>query len=179
MAGLLKDVYSLSFYKTLSDTFSQLISGFEPMAFMEKIYNADFETKELKQRMRHTSEVLHAFFPNDYKETVMLLKQAIDMIREKGVTDDGLAYMCFPDYVEVYGLDDYETSVGAIEYITQFVSCEFAVRPFLIRYGKRMIGQMLIWSKHENSKVRRLASEGSRPRLPWTRRPCTTCAASP
>lgn len=167
MASLLKNVYSTSFYKTLGDTFSELLPGFKSTAFMKKIYSEDFESKELKQRMRHTSEILHEFFPDDYKETVALLKQAINLIREKGVSDDGLAYMCFPDYVEVYGLNDYETSIDAIEYITQFVSCEFAVRPFLIKYGERMISQMLLWSKHENSKVRRLASEGSRPRLPW------------
>ena len=51
--------------------------------------------------------------------------------------------------------------------ITQFVSCEFAVRPFIIRYEKEMLAQMHKWSNHEHEMVRRLASEGSRPRLPW------------
>lgn len=71
------------------------------------------------------------------------------------------------NYVEQYGLDDYETSVKAIERITQFTSCEFSVHPFIIRYPNEMMVQILIWSKHENWGVRRLASEGCRPRFPW------------
>jgi 3-methyladenine DNA glycosylase AlkC len=72
------------------------------------------------------------------------------------------------NYIEQYGLDDYETSIKAIEKITQFTSCEFSVRPFIIKYEKKMMKQMLIWSKHEHWGVRRLSSEGCRPRLPWT-----------
>ena len=67
----------------------------------------------------------------------------------------------------MYGLDDFDTSVKAIEFITQFITCEFAVRPFLLKYGNTMMEQMQAWSLHKNHKVRRLASEGSRPRLPW------------
>ncbi|MGY0037975.1 DNA alkylation repair protein [Pedobacter sp. NJ-S-72] len=51
--------------------------------------------------------------------------------------------------------------------ITQFISCEFAVRPFLAKYGGQMMIRMEKWSLHESHKVRRLASEGSRSRLPW------------
>jgi 3-methyladenine DNA glycosylase AlkC len=54
-----------------------------------------------------------------------------------------------------------------MEKITQLVSCEFAVRQFLIKYPENMMDQMLKWSLSENLHVRRLASEGCRPRLPW------------
>jgi 3-methyladenine DNA glycosylase AlkC len=54
-----------------------------------------------------------------------------------------------------------------MERVTQFISCEFAVRPFLISEEKKMLAQMLKWSKHPHAGVRRLASEGLRPRLPW------------
>ncbi|GHT30337.1 hypothetical protein AGMMS49574_09790 [Bacteroidia bacterium] len=78
-----------------------------------------------------------------------------------------VSFMFFPEYIEVFGLDDFETSVKTMEFVTQFTSCEFAVRPFIIKYGDKMLGRMLEWSLHENDMVRRLASEGSRPRLPW------------
>ncbi|MEI7587518.1 DNA alkylation repair protein [Runella sp.] len=78
-----------------------------------------------------------------------------------------MGFIFFPDYIEVYGLDDFDTSVKAIEFITQFITCEFAVRPFLLKYGNTMMEQMQAWSLHKNHKVRRLASEGRRPRLPW------------
>lgn len=79
----------------------------------------------------------------------------------------GLEYMFLPDYIETYGINDYEHSVKCMEFVTRFTSCEFAVRPFIVKYGDRMLDQMQRWSLHENHHVRRLASEGSRPRLPW------------
>ncbi|MCL4164045.1 UNVERIFIED_CONTAM: hypothetical protein GTU68_056584 [Idotea baltica] len=75
--------------------------------------------------------------------------------------------MFIPDYVETYGIDDLKSSLKAMEYITQLTSCEFAIRPFIIKYPQKTMDQILKWSLHKNLDVRRLASEGSRPRLPW------------
>jgi 3-methyladenine DNA glycosylase AlkC len=74
------------------------------------------------------------------------------------------------DYVAVYGLEDWEISIPALEVFTQITSAEFAVRPFLDRYGVRMLDQMRAWADHDDAAVRRLASEGGRPRLPWAER---------
>ena len=54
-----------------------------------------------------------------------------------------------------------------METVTQFISCEFAIRPFLIKYPDEVMAQMLKWSKHPHHHVRRFSSEGCRPRLPW------------
>jgi len=54
-----------------------------------------------------------------------------------------------------------------MERFSQYASCEFVVRPFIIKDEKRMMEQMYRWSKHDNEHVRRLSSEGSRPALPW------------
>jgi 3-methyladenine DNA glycosylase AlkC len=81
--------------------------------------------------------------------------------------DGGLVYIFLPDYIEQYGLEDFESSVKAIENVTRFVSCEFAVRPFILKYGGTMMKKMRTWSLHKSYHVRRLSSEGSRPRLPW------------
>ncbi|MFV2061849.1 MAG: DNA alkylation repair protein, partial [Gammaproteobacteria bacterium] len=75
--------------------------------------------------------------------------------------------MFFPAYIELYGLDDWQTSIPALELFTQYSSSEFAVRQFIIQNPKKMMAQMKRWSKHKNYHVRRLASEGCRPRLPW------------
>ena len=45
--------------------------------------------------------------------------------------------MFLPDFIEVYGIDDFKIAMKAIEEITQFTSCEFAVRPFIIKYPKK------------------------------------------
>ena len=75
--------------------------------------------------------------------------------------------MFLPDFIEQYGLNDLQTSLKAMETITQFTSCEFAIRPFLLRYPDEVMAQMLKWSQHSNHSVRRFSSEGCRPRLPW------------
>ncbi len=75
--------------------------------------------------------------------------------------------MVFTEYVENFGLEHYDISMSAMEFITQFISCEYAIRPFIIRYPGKAMKQMLQWSKHESLHVRRFSSEGCRPRLPW------------
>jgi 3-methyladenine DNA glycosylase AlkC len=80
---------------------------------------------------------------------------------------EGIVQWVFTDYVEVYGLDDWEASMAALEAFTQRMSAEFAIRPFVARYPARTMAQMQAWAEHESAEVRRLASEGCRPRLPW------------
>ena len=75
--------------------------------------------------------------------------------------------MFIPDYIEQTCLDHPDLACQAMEEITQFTSCEFAVRPFIIKYPKMMMQRMQKWATHEHPHVRRFASEGCRPRLPW------------
>jgi len=162
----LKNLYSPLFYDRLSTTLLKTIPGFDKELFLSKIFTSEFEAKELKERMRHTTIVLHEFLPKDFSKAYNLLEKTIKEL-QKSNSEGGLAHIFLPDYIEVYGIDDYKTSVKALEFTTQFITCEFAIRPFLIKYGEEMIDQMEKWSFHENHKVRRFASEGSRPKLPW------------
>jgi len=167
MASPLKDLYSPAFYDRLSNALAVSIPKFDKGKFIKAVFIPEFESKELKERMKHTSKVLHRFLPYDYPESIELIKKTIKQLRIQGIGEDGLAFMFLPDYIETYGINDFENSVEALEFITQFVSCEFAVRPFILKYENQMISKMQQWSLHESHKVRRLASEGSRPRLPW------------
>jgi len=165
--SLLKDIYSVSFYNKLADNLIQLNPEFNKKRFIELINVEGFTAMELKQRMRHTTLVIHQFLPSGYPEAIQHLSSLIHQLQKQQTGEQMLAYIFLPDYIEIYGLEDYETSVQAIESVTQFISCEFAVRPFLAKYGQQMMLQMEKWSLHENHHVRRLASEGSRSRLPW------------
>lgn len=165
--SLLKNLYSPAFYERLTNILAVTIPNFNKSKFLNAIFTTDFEGMELKERMKHTSKVLHQFLPGDYRKNIDLIKTTIQQLRIKGIGEDGLAYMFLPDYIETYGIDDFSKSVEALEFITQFVSCEFAVRPFILKYSDDMIAEMQKWSLHENHKVRRLATEGCRPRLPW------------
>ncbi len=122
---------------------------------------------ELKERMTHTAVVFHEFLPAHFPTSVDLILRFVSAIEKRGLFNQGLQYMFLPEFIAIYGLDDLKTSIQAMERITQLTSCEFAVRPFILKYDQQMLDQMLLWSTHSDTKVRRFASEGSRPRLPW------------
>lgn len=164
--GLIKDIYSPAFFNRFLPVLNRVIPELEPARFNTLIFDKDFAGKEWKDRMKHTTAVLHTVMPESFPKAVKLIGQLITELRKEGY-GEALAFMFLPDYIETYGLDDFKTSVKAFEMTTQFISCEFAVRPFLLRYGQQMIDEMEQWSLHKSAQVRRLASEGSRPRLPW------------
>jgi 3-methyladenine DNA glycosylase AlkC len=167
MGSLLKDIYSKAFYNRFCEVVATVNPTFSKQKFLQFIFDADWQQMELKERMRHTTLALHQFLPGNFEKAAKMIMQIITTLRKNGMKESGIEYMFLPDYIETYGIDHYDVSVKVMEFITQFTSCEFAVRPFLVKYGEKMIGQMHQWSLHENEKVRRLASEGSRPRLPW------------
>jgi 3-methyladenine DNA glycosylase AlkC len=70
-------------------------------------------------------------------------------------------------FVEVFGVDDPNASLPAMEHLTERASCEFAIRPFLDRHFDLAYEQLMAFTRHEDEAVRRLPSEGTRPRLPW------------
>ena len=69
-----------------------------------------------------------------------------------------------------HGIDRLDLSVPLLHALTQRFSMEFAIRPFLIRHKEHMLGVLKDWSRDEVYHVRRLASEGSRPLVPWGER---------
>lgn len=167
MAEPLKNIYNEVFFKRFTKSIEQVFPTFNPSLFLKDIYNSEWDNFELKQRMRHITSVLKQHLTNDYETNIDLIISFIPVLIKNGVKPNNLEFIFFPDFIELYGINNYNKSIIAIEQVTQFVSCEFAVRPFLIEYQDKMMKQMSIWSNHENYMVRRLASEGCRPRLPW------------
>ena len=162
----LKNVYNRNFLQTFAGVVKTVLPKLDKQAFVEDVLTVDWEAKELKQRMRHIATVLKNHLPGTYTEQVQLLLQLVTQLEKSGIKG-GFEYLFLPDLVEQYGVNDPETSLEAMERITQFTSCEFAIRPFLLRYQAEVMTQMLLWSKHPHASVRRFASEGCRPRLPW------------
>jgi 3-methyladenine DNA glycosylase AlkC len=167
MAELLKNIYNEKFFANFLDSVIEIKPDFDSVSFHNAINNEEWDTKELKQRMRYITLVLNQHLTDNYKENVAFLLNLIPVLRNNGFESDSLEFIFFPDYIEVFGLDDFTTSINAFEIITQFITCEFAVRPFIIKYEEKMIAKMFDWSNHNHAMVRRLATEGCRPRLPW------------
>ncbi len=160
MAEQLKNLYSKEFIEKLVNKLSLIHKDFEKEDFINSIFDDIWQDLELKQRMRHIAITLHEFLPFSYDKQLEILKK---------VKEDftGLEAMIFQDFVEVFGLDDFESSMKALEIFTINSSSEFAIRQFILKYEEKTMNQMKIWAKSSNEHLRRLASEGCRPRLPW------------
>ncbi len=161
MPERLKDLFfSDKFITELGYAILNVYPDFDQIKLNHLIYSDDWHSKELKQKMRRFTHCLAACLPKDYAT-------ALNILTEVAPNFKGFDAMVFPDYVECYGLDDWEISLHALALFTRYCSSEFAIRPFLAKDPKKGMSYMYQWAKDENHHVRRLASEGCRPRLPW------------
>lgn len=157
-----KNLFNQTSVGELADAVLAVYPAFDRAAFLARVFDDGWAARELKQRMRHITVILGDHLLADYRAALGILRAALPHLAHQGFEK-----MVFPDFVEVNGLDDYEASIPALELFTQHMSAEFAIRPFIVRYPARTMAQMLAWTQHPNADVRRLASEGCRPRLPW------------
>jgi len=167
MAEPLKNIYNEVFFAEFTEILHSILPTFQEEKFLKDIYDADWTHRELKQRMRHITTVLKQHLTDDYKENAAIIVKIAQAIHKKQGDQQRLEYMFLPDFIEVYGADDLKTSVATFEAISLVTSCEFAVRIFILNYQERMSAQMQKWAKHPHAYLRRFATEGMRPRLPW------------
>ena len=164
MSKLLKDRYSLAFFEDLSIALKLALPKFDATTFTNQIFDKKWGQKELKERMYHIADVLQAHLSLDYSTAC---QEIIKTLTQLDTSVDTFLYMFFPHFLQEHGLNHFGTSLQTMEKVTQSTSCEFAIRPFIIQDTERAIEQLLQWTHHKSHHVRRLASEGCRPRLPW------------
>ena len=145
----------------LADALASVGYPIDKEKLLATVYDNSWAERELKDRMRHLTVSIKAMMPENYSSSTDLLRNIAPLMANYSFEN-----MIFPDFVEQYSLHDWETSLPALEQFTQLASAEFAVRPFIVLDQGRMMSQMLKWAQHETSSVRRLATEGCRPRLP-------------
>lgn len=161
MTEKLNDLFFTPFFVSqLGDAIQQVQPEFDKEQFTGLVQDGTLETRELKGRMRHITRCLHETLPKDYSEAL----EALIKVAPSFPSFDG---MVFSDYVGCYGLDDWELSLPALAFFTKYISTEYAIRPFLAQDPERAMEYLTAWAEDENEHVRRLASEGCRPRLPW------------
>lgn len=161
MAEALKDKYlSIDFFKQLTTDLKDAYPALKHKTFYQDCV-APLAEMELKQRITHTTLTVGRHLPANYKEAIKILYA---FSRDK---TERLGYLFMPEFVARFGLQDFKTSMNALRDFTQYSSAEFAIREFLNKDFEKTFTVMLQWAEHENEHVRRLASEGSRPRLPW------------
>lgn len=165
IAEAIRNMYNYeSLYKLALDI-KRVYSEFQADEFMQSIMNETWKELALKERIDCISRNLGKYLPADFKMAIGIIDK---VVMNYGTWLDGFAAF-FPTFVEMYGQDEanWDIAMGALARYTQYASSEFAVRWFIINHEERMMAQMYIWSKDENELIRRLASEGCRPALPW------------
>jgi 3-methyladenine DNA glycosylase AlkC len=134
-----------------------------------------FPELELKQRISWIRECLAEFLPAQYEAAVAVLLKALPSPCNPTKTDNDFGdfiYAPYADFVARYGCrkEYLKLSLAALEEITTRFSAEDAIRYFLNTFPDETLAQMTAWTQHEHYHVRRLASEGSRPKLPWSQK---------
>jgi 3-methyladenine DNA glycosylase AlkC len=167
MAEPLKNIFSRRLIEPFAAEIQAAWPKFPTQSFLNQLFDSNWENLELKQRVRHISHVLRAQLPAAYPEALDIVVKTTQRYLDRHGEKLTFEYTFLPDFVETHGPDYPDASIPALETLTQWSSAEFAVRPFLLRYPERMHAQMLHWSGHKSPMVRRLSSEGIRPRLPW------------
>lgn len=137
----------------------------------------DLEDLELKERSSQITDALAEFLPSDYRQATQVLLDSLHPDTNLGIADmdeataklgiAGWLVMPMADYVARMGLDDVEFSLEALRQMTTRSSSEFAIRQFLVDHPETTLRTLHDWAQDPNDHVRRLVSEGSRPRLPW------------
>ncbi|MFD2043795.1 DNA alkylation repair protein [Ornithinibacillus salinisoli] len=165
----------LYFDEQLAIRLSKLIRehypSFSSNSFISSI-TKQVEGKELKARVEVIADELYVHLPNDYSEAISVLLQIIgpENESEEGMFTEGYFLMPVAKFIENYGLDDFDLSMGALKEITKRHTSEYAIRPYLAKNIDLCLEYFNEWVTDTNSHVRRLVSEGTRPRLPWAKK---------
>ncbi|MCF7831290.1 MAG: DNA alkylation repair protein [Candidatus Pacebacteria bacterium] len=127
------------------------------------------QDKMYTERVNILADALQKYLPKEYPKALQIL---MNILGEENQNETGMFkeyYWILPigKFVEKYGIDDFAISMKALEEITKRNTGEYAIRPFIRKYPKRSLAIMKKWAKSKNFHLRRLASEGLRPKLPW------------
>jgi 3-methyladenine DNA glycosylase AlkC len=171
----LKDhLFNESKVTLLSNSIKNVYPKFNNIDFNSEVLSA-FPNLELKQRIAHIRFCLQKYLPQNYVDAVNIILKSLPEPLDENNTDDDFGdfiYAPYGDFVAQYGCSKINLtfSLAAIKEITKRFSAEYAIRYFINKYPTETITTLQKWSKDKNYHVRRLCSEGTRPKLPWAQK---------
>jgi 3-methyladenine DNA glycosylase AlkC len=171
VAEALKHFFSEELVRSIARDLSKAHPAFKERAFVAACTEKLAEL-ELTPRAFHIADAMQRFLPNPFGAAAEIL---LDSLGPELPTTGGngmapFRYLPHVFFVQKYGLDDFELSMRAQYELTKRMSAESSIRPYLQRYPERTLRRLKKWAKDPNVHVRRLVSEGTRPRLPWAPR---------
>lgn len=172
---LLKDqLFNQAKVKQIADEIQRVYPQFDKNSFAERIVER-FPHLELKERIAWISENLHAFLPTDYREATSILLASLPPPNDNTKTDNDFGDFIYAPYAEFVARNgvtkkDLYFSLAALKEITMRFSVEDAIRRFINAFPKETMQELQKWSNDSHYHVRRLTSEGTRPKLPWSQK---------
>jgi 3-methyladenine DNA glycosylase AlkC len=164
---LLRDVFNPAAVEQLADTIARVWPAFDRAGFVVTITSqlADLSFGGRNALIRDT---LRAYLPQDFSEAVRILLDALgpEIAHCELTGFDSFTVMSQNDFVAAYGLGHLDLSLRALYKLTKRFTAEGAIRAFLQRYPEPTLARLAEWATDPNCHVRRLVSEGTRPRLP-------------
>jgi 3-methyladenine DNA glycosylase AlkC len=150
--------------------------AFDRAAFERRAVRG-LDALEMKARAMQIADALEATLPGDFDAACTAVEACLATPSDPDAPSDeaidngtGLrGWIVWPlgEFVARRGLDEPERALRALHALTQRLTAEFAIRPLIVRHPELTLATMQAWTRDPSAHVRRLASEGSRPRLPW------------
>ncbi len=167
----LKEQFGVELAQYFARLLSTIQPGFRSREFVARL-EQELEPLELKGRMVAMAAALREFLPEDYPSALMALLQILEIELEgqSGTSIGGFPLLVMGQFVETYGLEYPTGSLAALHSITKHSSAEFAIRPYIVHHSEQTLKLLRRWARDPDPHVRRLVSEGTRPRLPWASR---------
>lgn len=167
MAAPLKDFFDERLARRIACTITPVYRNFPVETFVAEA-TTGLSHLELLDRGKHFADALAKTLPANFEHAVDVLLQSLDVpsAREGGSLAP-FFYLPHVTFVAKYGLDHFDASMRAQYALTQKFSAEFSIRYFILKDPKRTLDVLRSWANDPNEHVRRLVSEGTRPRLPW------------
>jgi 3-methyladenine DNA glycosylase AlkC len=171
VAEPLKNRYGPEIPHRIAAMIGAVFPGFAREAFIHDALDG-YEALNLMQRGKKISQALRRHLPGKYPRAIRILLASAGTPLEKTEGHGMTPFLYLPHlcYVAEYGLDHFEPSMHAQYELTQRFTAEFSIRPFLERHPAKTLALLRQWVRDPSPHLRRLVSEGTRPRLPWAPR---------
>ncbi len=175
MAEPFKNLINTALVQQAAERFQQVSPDFDRKHFA-RLASDGLESLEMKARALHICQALQATMPTDFNQSADILEAALappepgeSMAQLHGLTEGLRGWILWPvgEYIARCGLPHPERALRALHALTQRFTAEFAIRPFIENHPELSFTTLNRWVDDESAHVRRLVSEGSRPRLPW------------
>lgn len=156
----------------LAGLFQQADEQFDAAGFVRQTMKS-LSSLELKQRIKHIATTLEDYLPRDFRKAAVQIIAALPPPLDPQLTDDDFGDFIFAplgEFVVRNGLEakHLKLSLRTLKQLTMRFSMEDAIRYFLNEFPEETMDELRSWAVDKNYHVRRLASEGTRPSLPWS-----------